>query len=138
MTTPVTPRQSGVSTSTSKPDFRQFKKYVVTDVGDYLDTKPIEDLHKCISCAKCLSPSKNTVLQYKYQKELSTVNSNMFTDSIKVKDLIRQANESYDYDKFRNSLKKEQGKFKYDNTLTSNQLQFKGNRTVPRVSYIET
>ena len=85
---------------------KNFKRYVVTKMEDYFDTSPIDGHSKCIGCAKCLSPSKGTLLQYKYPKNLHSVNKHMLqktkANQLKNKDELKQiASINYDYDRFR-------------------------------------
>lgn len=94
----------GSQTAEVSPDFR---KYVATDIDDYFDNKPLNGHHKCIGCAKCVSPHKGKIIEYKYPKTLASNNARSFAaGNLSKLNFKGRAGEgsvrvSWDYDKLR-------------------------------------
>ena len=63
------------------------KKFMSLDIDDYLDRNIPTEYHKCIDCAKCISP-KNKIIPFKYPKSMNTRYVKDFKDTKKMGDFI--------------------------------------------------
>lgn len=89
------------------------KRYVSTNINDYFEIKDTNTgNHKCINCAKCLSPHGGKLIQYKYPSNIGSVNNRFFKNIYKYEQWlnkkyskhngdIKPVGESFNYDRFR-------------------------------------
>jgi hypothetical protein len=85
------------------------KKYISTNLDDYFETHDGTLNHKCINCAKCMSPQGGKLIYYKYPNNVGTTNNkvyNLKNKSMKFGDNIHERL-SFNYDTLRNVIKKE-------------------------------
>jgi len=114
---------------------------VNTKIEDYFDTKPVEGHGKCIGCAKCVSPAKGKLVEYRYPKNLESNNHRQFarrnlsqldTRGDPIHENLRI---SWDYDRIKRNIKAEtkqdmlpEPKMAFE---TTNQLMMKGKFLMP-------
>lgn len=120
------------------PKTIEIKKYVKTNLDDYFNSKPIDGHQKCIGCAKCVSPARGGIVEYKYHN-LQTNNNRQFglkkLSALSVGDSLTPVRVSWDYDKIRQKVKVETSKEKLappkENFYTTNKLKMTGAFLMP-------